>query len=584
VTGDLLAGAGLLGAGFAAATAILAGPSRLRCTAMLAVVVLAPVLIFGDQWNSSQIQDLRDSPGRLLALGVAVLVAVLALYLLFRRRPEWLALAVIASLPFRIPLHAGGDQANLLVPLYVVIAAGVLLVTLRDWRIGAGSGEGKEAGHGAGAAAGQRGGEGEVVSWAGGAECGDRPEHPPRSAGVVGPIRRQDPPAVTWLARLLALFVVLYTLQVLYSDDFSKGLQNVCFFLAPFSIVFVLLRELRWDRRLLTTALAVMAAEGLLFSLVGFVEYATRDLLWNGAVMRSNQFHVYFRVNSLFWDPNIFGRYLAIVIVLLVAALIWTRRQASALVIVGTTAVLWLGLATSFSQSSYAALLAGLATLAALRWSLRWTLVACAAAAMATVVVALAAGSSLRIDLSTDKKVNKETTGRLNLASGGIDLFGDRPIWGYGSGSFSTAFRQHVAKKTKPPVSESHTEPITVAAEQGIIGLAVYLALLVAAFATLCTGLRGSIPGLQRGPPAPADDSSATGPAGLSPSDAAGRAAVLAAFIALLVHTMAYAAFFEDPITWVLLAVGCALAVSTSHPSRSAAGADPEPDPIRTPV
>jgi hypothetical protein len=40
----------------------------------------------------------------------------------------------------------------------------------------------------------------------------------------------------------------------------------------------------------------------------------------------------------------------------------------------------------------------------------------------------------------------------------------------------------------------------------------------------------------------------------------AGPAAVLAAFVALLAHTMAYAGFFEDPITWVLLAVGASLA------------------------
>jgi hypothetical protein len=39
-----------------------------------------------------------------------------------------------------------------------------------------------------------------------------------------------------------------------------------------------------------------------------------------------------------------------------------------------------------------------------------------------------------------------------------------------------------------------------------------------------------------------------------------GRAAVLAAFVALLVHTMSYAGFFEDPITWALLAVGASLA------------------------
>ena len=48
--------------------------------------------------------------------------------------------------------------------------------------------------------------------------------------------------------------------------------------------------------------------------------------------------------------------------------------------------------------------------------------------------------------------------------------------------------------------------------------------------------------------------------AGISGSPA--RAAVLAAFVALLVHTMAYAGFFEDPITWVLLAVGASLAAA----------------------
>jgi hypothetical protein len=44
------------------------------------------------------------------------------------------------------------------------------------------------------------------------------------------------------------------------------------------------------------------------------------------------------------------------------------------------------------------------------------------------------------------------------------------------------------------------------------------------------------------------------------PPPLAARPAVLAAFVALLVHTMAYAGFFEDPITWVLLAVGASLA------------------------
>ena len=34
----------------------------------------------------------------------------------------------------------------------------------------------------------------------------------------------------------------------------------------------------------------------------------------------------------------------------------------------------------------------------------------------------------------------------------------------------------------------------------------------------------------------------------------------IVAFFALLVHTLSYAGFFDDPITWVLLAVGASLA------------------------
>ncbi len=85
-----------------------------------------------------------------------------------------------------------------------------------------------------------------------------------------------------------------------------------------------------------------------------------------------------------------------------------------------------------------------------------------------------------------------------------------------------------------------------MAAEQGLLGLALYGALIVVALWTMTAGLGSSMPGLT-----------------------AGRAAVLAAFVALLVHTMAYAGFFEDPITWVLLAVGASLAAAT--PVRDAA-------------
>ncbi len=178
----------------------------------------------------------------------------------------------------------------------------------------------------------------------------------------------------------LAAVLVLYVLQSFYSLDFSRALQNAVFFYIPFALAFTLLADRRWDRALLLPALGVVAVEALAFALFGFWEYATRDLIWNSEVIQSNDFHTYFRVNSLFWDPNIYGRYLAVVITALVAALLWARGQGTILLLGALGLVLWLGLVTTFSQSSFAALLAGMAALAALRWSLRWTLAACARA------------------------------------------------------------------------------------------------------------------------------------------------------------------------------------------------------------
>ena len=284
---------------------------------------------------------------------------------------------------------------------------------------------------------------------------------------------------------VLGAVVLLYALQSLYSPDFSKSIQNVCFFLVPFSLVYALLRDIDWDRRLLTGVLSVVAAEAVAFVLVGTVEYLTESLFWNAQVIRSNDFHTYFRVNSIFWDPNIYGRYLALAIVIAMSALLWARERRDQVLLAALVAVLWIGLVPTFSQSSFAALLGGLAVLAALRWSVRWTLAAVAAALVAgTIVVIFIGGSS---SLNPDR-LNNDTGGRANLVSGGAELFAKRPVWGYGAGGFPAAYREQI-ETGKAPVSISHTEPITVAAEQGLIGLAAYAALIAVALWTMGGGL-----------------------------------------------------------------------------------------------
>ena len=44
------------------------------------------------------------------------------------------------------------------------------------------------------------------------------------------------------------------------------------------------------------------------------------------------------------------------------------------------------------------------------------------------------------------------------------------------------------------------------------------------------------------------------------------RAAIAAAFLALLFHTMLYADFLEDPVSWALLGIGAELALRAPAP------------------
>jgi O-antigen ligase len=119
-------------------------------------------------------------------------------------------------------------------------------------------------------------------------------------------------------------------------------------------------------------------------------------------------------------------------------------------------------------------------------------------------------------------------------------MFTDRPLFGFGSGAFSKEFRKREGTGRRQAASASHTIPITVAAEQGVPGLAAYAAVLVASFGLMFTGLRGL---RERAPP----------------PRLVTRAYLAAAYSGLVLHTMLYAAFLEDPITWTLIAAAIVL-------------------------
>jgi O-antigen ligase len=500
---EFLEVAGCIGAVAAVGVALLVPDPRARALGLLVGMGLATTLIAGQGWDD--LQPLRDHPA---AFAAAIAAAIVVLGLGAAAMLRWsllMPLLVIVTLPFRVRLHvAGGEAVNLLVPLYAVIGAGVLATLVASFREGG------------------------------------RPRQLPRPL-------------------LIALVVVigLYAIQSAYSDDVAFAARNVGFFLVPFAVLFSLLAEAPWSRRLLGLAFAVVLVEGLMLALVGIGQYAAGDIFWNGKLDASNDFHFYFRINSLFWDPNIYGRYLVLTMLLTVAVLLWIDDQRRALAGLAAVVVLFMGLLFAFSQTSFLALFAGLIVLAALRWSVRWTAIAAPFAVAAVVLAVLFIGGG------SGESARTVTEGHSSLVSGGVDLAKERPFLGHGSASFSTSFAR-AEDVRKGDTTLSHNEPVTVAAEQGVVGLTAYLGLLATALWTLLAGTRSIAPGWGA-PYRPIDEGDR---AELTPA----RIGIAAAFCALLVHTIGYAAYLTDPLTWALLAIGAVLASELGVGAASSGG------------
>ena len=58
-------------------------------------------------------------------------------------------------------------------------------------------------------------------------------------------------------------------------------------------------------------------------------------------------------------------------------------------------------------------------------------------------MIVVAFGSSLKIDINDAESLNDATSGRFELMEGGIDLAREKPLLGWGSGSFNAEYRSH---------------------------------------------------------------------------------------------------------------------------------------------
>jgi O-antigen ligase len=336
------------------------------------------------------------------------------------------------------------------------------------------------------------------------------------------------------IALPLGLFVAWSGVTFVWSRDRREGAIFLLFFVLPFGLLAVSLARLPWRAGWLKVLYVQLAAMGAAFGLVGVYQYATRNVFWNPKVIVDNAYAPsswFYRVNSVFYDPSIYGRFLVIAM-LAGVAVICVGAAAAAWAALGIVMVTWAGLVPSFSQSSFVALGVGVVAAVAVLWRRRSLgPIAVALAALALVVLAL---PQTRHRLLGDASSSHATGGRSKLVSNGIRVAVHHPVFGVGTGGFRRAYADltHLKGK-KPKAAASHDTPITVAAETGLPGLALLAWLIVVGLGLpFRLALRARAPTL--------------------------RTCALAfglALLAIFVHSLFYNALFEDPLFWGVLAL-----------------------------
>jgi hypothetical protein len=426
--------------------------------------------------GDDDVELLFTEPAGVALVAVGLAAAVLGAIPLVRY-PAVVPVVLLAVAPFRIPIELGDEEAFLLLPLYLALASSVLALAYRTLR-------------------------------------GARP-----------------PATPLVLALPVAAVASFMSLSYLWTWDDRAGAIALAFFVFPFTAGLAVVARApiaAWLPRALAGTLLVL---GTVFAAIGIWQAHTRTLFFARDVAVANAYTSFFRVTSLFKDPSLYGRHLVIPIaVLLVAVLLRRNRPVDWVVAAAIGAFLFWGLFYSYSQSSFVALFVvtfGVALLVLGKW-LRVALLACALAATL-------AAAAVAADAINGRAARDVTSGRSRLVSVTLDVFEKRPVAGVGIGGQPRASTELSGRGT-PNRNASHTTPLTVLAEQGVVGLALYAWLLgAAAWALLLVARRDRLLGV-------------------------GLAAVL---LVLVAHSLLYAGFFEDPLTWGVLGLTAAsLAVS----------------------
>jgi O-antigen ligase len=415
-----------------------------------------------------------------LVLGVAAVIAAAAAFV---RWPGIVPLAVLVTAPLRPPLSfdssstflvqiANDGRLGRLLPLYFVLAAAS---TALGWRA-------------------VRGGELRVL---------------PRGIALAA-----------------AAFFAFACCSLLWADDVEAGTNLLLFFTLPFCALLATVARaelLEWTPRRLAAFGLAMAA---IFAAVGLWQAATHKLFFYAPnLAASNANTDYFRVTSLFGDPSLYGRHVMLGIGLALTLL--ATRRGRTWPLIGLIVLMWAGLLFSYSQSSMIALLVVTLALAVATGDARIR----RGVALLAAAALLATCAYVAVQVADGKSLNRITSDRTERVQDATRVIKHHPFVGVGIGGQPRASRRLAHSDRPTPNFVSHTTPLTVFAELGVVGLALYAWLLGAAALLIWRVTR---------------------------RDRALGLALGASLLGLFVHALFYSGFLEDPLTWLVIGLAAA--------------------------
>ena len=281
----------------------------------------------------------------------------------------------------------------------------------------------------------------------------------------------------------LAVFFAVLAAGLLYSDaSWPERASSLWSWRKPayMLILLGLFAAPAWKRRFVWTLIGVAAA-GVVASFVAWALGITgKDATEPGVLLQNHS------TQSMFFS-------LAMLCCVIVAFASPSPRVRWGLI--GLAGLLALNVVfVSPGRSGYLALVAMLAV-AGVRLLGRRRLPVVIAGLVAVSVLAYAASHTVRervalglVELETHRETEKLTSMgfRMNAWENTIALIRERPVFGYGTGSFGTVYSERVKHRYKDwrgkPETDPHNQYLMILTENGLIGLAAFLAVIGLAF------------------------------------------------------------------------------------------------------